>query len=69
MSATLTNCDSVATKSFAQIISNFDVVQKKPLPLPEVKGDSLCNKITQQKYENNVKDCQRKLHGRLIVSK
>jgi len=44
-------------------------VQNEPLPLPEVKGDSLCIKITQQKYENNVKDCQRKLHGRLILIK
>jgi len=38
-------------KYFAQVVLNYYVGQNKPLHIPNVKGDSLCIKVTQQEYE------------------
>jgi len=37
--------------SFAQVVSNAVTVQSDLLPIPTIKGGSLCIKINQQQYE------------------
>jgi hypothetical protein len=57
------------TKSFAPEVSNVETVVSTPLPTSEIKGDSLCIKITQQVYDQALLECQKKLHERLVLSK
>ncbi|MCH97539.1 DUF4283 domain protein, partial [Trifolium medium] len=39
------------------------------LPVPSIKGDDLCIKITQHEYEKGLADCKKNLHGRLVMNK
>lgn len=60
---------SANNESFAQIVSNANVVQHKSLPILMIKEDSLCIKISQHVYEQGLVDFKRKLHGRLVLNK
>jgi hypothetical protein len=57
------------TKSFSQVLHDSCEVQVSQLPSPVIKGDSLCIKITQAEYEKGLADCQKNLHGRVLLNK
>jgi len=44
------------TKSFVHVVVNSDLDKNKSLPIPKVsdKGDFICIKINQHKYERNL---------------
>jgi hypothetical protein len=56
-------------RSFAQVLNDSCDVQISQLPAPAIKGEELYIKITQSEYEKGLEDCQKHLHGRLLLNK
>jgi len=54
---------------FSQVLLPKGVVVYEPLPLPSIKGESICMKITQEVYIKDIEACKRNLHGSLALKK
>jgi hypothetical protein len=55
-------------RSFAQVMQNSCDILVSQLPVPSIKGDDLCIKITHYKYKKSLDGCKRNLHGWLMLN-
>jgi hypothetical protein len=67
--ATQLHGSSVATKTFAQALSNSCNIPTSKLSKPCLKGEQVSIKITESEYVAGVLDCQNVLHGRFTLPK
>ncbi|KAK2357831.1 hypothetical protein QL285_095068 [Trifolium repens] len=60
---------AASNRSFAQVVNDACDVKISQLPVPAIRGEDLCIKITQHEYEKGLADCKKNLHGRLVMNK
>jgi len=60
---------NVPKKSFAAVLDGRSPTNDTPLPIPCIKGDTLCIKIGQEEYTKGLEECQNAPRGRLTLVK